>query len=433
VPQWSTGSSALAIGNLQAGIYTVTVTNIDNCTATATVSVGNNGEPFSLDLTTQSTTCEQANGFIFVTTSPTSMLHFSWSDGSSNTSLQNIASGTYSVTLTNTEGCAASKSAYVDNIDLIPNPNLTVQPDKCSRNTGSISLAPMPNTSYSWSNGATTPTIDHLAEAVYTVTITSGLCNTVSSIAIVATPTPILTITASTSPCNPADIALIAHLNSTSFGFHWNNGSSADTLKHAFAGIYTVTATDFFSCTATASYQVIAAPYQPFSIRASADTIYLGQAVTLSVHSNMLQPRYYWYPVSGSQSSISFKPTASQLYRVGASNIYGCAEDADKYIVVLPVDFNIPTVFTPNGDGENDFFYVVSNAPIQVINLQIYNRWGTLVYSEANNTVQNHRTDGWDGNFNSEPQPTDAYIYTLTVKTFDGKEHERKGDIVLIR
>ncbi|MEY4928166.1 MAG: hypothetical protein RI894_2604, partial [Bacteroidota bacterium] len=186
VPQWSTGSSALAIGNLQAGIYTVTVTNIDNCTATATVSVGNNGEPFSLDLTTQSTTCEQANGFIFVTTSPTSMLHFSWSDGSSNTSLQNIASGTYSVTLTNTEGCAASKSAYVDNIDLIPNPNLTVQPDKCSRNTGSISLAPMPNTSYSWSNGATTPTIDHLAEAVYTVTITSGLCNTVSSIAIVA-------------------------------------------------------------------------------------------------------------------------------------------------------------------------------------------------------------------------------------------------------
>ncbi len=433
VPQWSTGSTALAIGNLQAGIYTVTVTNIDNCTATATVTINNIGEPFSLDLTTQNTTCEQANGFIFVTTSPTSMLHFNWSDGSTNTSLQNIASGTYTVTLTNTEGCVGSKSAYVPNVGNIPSPSVVVQPDKCGRSTGSISLTPMPNLSYSWSNGATTPAINQLAEAVYTVTITEGLCSTISTITIVATPTPILTITANISLCNPNDIALIASLNSTAFGFRWSNGSSADTLKHVFTGIYTVTATDFFNCTATASYQVTTVPYQPFSIQASADTIYLGQSVTLSVQSNMLQPRYYWYPISTTQSTITFNPTATQLYRAAATNIYGCTENADKYIVVLPVDFNIPTVFTPNGDGENDFFYVVSNAPVEVLAMQIYNRWGNLVYSETQNRVQNHHTDGWDGNFNAEPQPSDSYIYTLTVKTFDGKEHQRKGDILLVR
>ena len=70
VPQWSNGANALAVGSLQQGIYTVTVTGIDNCTATASVSIGNTGNPFILDLTTQATTCEQSNGFIFCNNKP---------------------------------------------------------------------------------------------------------------------------------------------------------------------------------------------------------------------------------------------------------------------------------------------------------------------------------------------------------------------------
>ena len=433
VPQWSNGANALAVGSLQQGIYTVTVTGIDNCTATASVSIGNTGNPFILDLTTQATTCEQSNGFIFVTTSPTSTLNFMWSDGSTNTSLQNIASGTYSVTLTNAEGCAATKSKFVDNIGDIPNPVMTVFPDFCSAHEGSISLVPDPANTYTWSNGATTAEILHLAEAVYTVTISNAFCSTVSSTLVIATPQPIATITPAISPCNLNDIALVASLNSTSFGYHWNNNSTADTLKHAFAGIYTVTATDFFGCSATATYQVIAQPYQPFSIHATKDTIYLGETVTLSVHSYMELPHYYWYPVTSEKASVTFAPTASQMYQAAATNALGCTEDAQYYIVVLPVDFNIPTVFSPNGDGENDFFYVISNAPILVLNFNIYNRWGNLVYSQAESRVQDPKTDGWNGNFNGEPQPTDTYIYTLTIKTFDGKMHARKGDVLLIR
>ena len=101
--------------------------------------------------------------------------------------------------------------------------------------------------------------------------------------------------------------------------------------------------------------------------------------------------------------------------------------------MVLPVDFNIPTVFTPNDDGQNDYFYVISNAPVRVFDFKIYNKWGNLVYNEAEGRVNDYKTDGWNGKFNGEPQPSDTYIYTILIKTFNGKVHSRKGDILLVR
>lgn len=434
VPQWSNGVAGLAIGNLSAGIYTVTVTNIDNCTASQTVPITNQGEPFTAALTTEAATCEQANGRIFVTTNAISTVSLAWSDGSTNVSLQAIRSGNYSVTLTNAENCTTQVSIFVPNIGVLPRPTAWITADKCSANTGSITLtSDSLTTQYRWNTADTTAQLLNLAGGVYSVTISQGFCSTASTFLVVSTPPPVATIQTTASLCDPNDIALIASFSASSFGFLWNNGSTTDTLKHAFTGIYTVTITDVFGCTATASQTIENTPSLPFTLQSSADTIYLGETVTLFAPTTMQNPRYYWYPIAGSRPVLTIAPTASQRYFVGVSNPFGCTENATAYVVVLPVDFAIPSVFSPNGDGENDYFYVVSNAPVRVSEFKIYNRWGNVVYDKPDGIVENHKTDGWDGTFNGEPQAADTYIYTFIVTTFDGKQNTRKGEFLLVR
>jgi len=86
----------------------------------------------------------------------------------------------------------------------------------------------------------------------------------------------------------------------------------------------------------------------------------------------------------------------------------------------------LPTAFSPNGDGENDILYV-RGAAIKTLDLRIYNRWGQLIFETTSQAI------GWDGTFNGEPQPIEAYGYVLTVSFIDGTSKTLKGNITLLR
>jgi len=86
----------------------------------------------------------------------------------------------------------------------------------------------------------------------------------------------------------------------------------------------------------------------------------------------------------------------------------------------------LPTAFSPNGDGENEILYV-RGAAIKTLDLKIFNRWGQLVFET---TTQTH---GWDGTFNGEKQPVEAYAYVLNATFIDGTSKVMKGNITLLR
>ena len=92
---------------------------------------------------------------------------------------------------------------------------------------------------------------------------------------------------------------------------------------------------------------------------------------------------------------------------------------------VTPI-IGLPTGFSPNGDGENDILYV-RGAAILTLDLKIYNRWGQLVFETKN------QENGWDGTFNGQPQPIDAYAYVLVASFIDGTNKTLKGNITLLR
>ena len=88
---------------------------------------------------------------------------------------------------------------------------------------------------------------------------------------------------------------------------------------------------------------------------------------------------------------------------------------------------DIPNVFTPNGDGTNDYF-VVDNHGMETLNMLIFNRWGAKVYEW--NTTQT----AWDGTgLDGEDVADGVYFYLLTAVGEDGHPYEEKGNVILIR
>jgi gliding motility-associated-like protein len=108
-----------------------------------------------------------------------------------------------------------------------------------------------------------------------------------------------------------------------------------------------------------------------------------------------------------------------------------CADTVVKYInVEIPSGIEIPNVFTPNGDGTNDVFFL-HIANISKVTITIYDRWGNLVYdltSEKGNNIE------WDGkNQKGVPVASGVYMYTLKATGKDGAEYEKQGNITLLR
>lgn len=108
------------------------------------------------------------------------------------------------------------------------------------------------------------------------------------------------------------------------------------------------------------------------------------------------------------------------------SNELGCADTA--YKAVMPTLWLwIPNSFTPNGDNLNDIFKIEGLA-MQEYELMIFDRWGSQVYFEDENSVRK----GWDGTVNGNRAPMGAYVYRVTVLGDDGQLMERTGTVTLV-
>ncbi len=85
-----------------------------------------------------------------------------------------------------------------------------------------------------------------------------------------------------------------------------------------------------------------------------------------------------------------------------------------------------PTAFSPNGDGINDIYAALSDS-VKVFELNIYNRWGELVFTSNDLSI------GWDGFFKGTEQPLDTYVYVAHATLFNNKKKNYKGILTLLR
>jgi gliding motility-associated-like protein len=109
----------------------------------------------------------------------------------------------------------------------------------------------------------------------------------------------------------------------------------------------------------------------------------------------------------------------------------GCvSEQMDDSLTILPLpcpEFYVPSAFSPNRDGHNDVFKFVAGGMASVEMFNVFNRYGQLVYSSADIHA------AWDGKYKGTDQPCGAYIYLIRGKDLNGKEHSKKGTVILVR
>lgn len=91
------------------------------------------------------------------------------------------------------------------------------------------------------------------------------------------------------------------------------------------------------------------------------------------------------------------------------------------------IPIQIPSAFTPNGDGKNDKFKPLIPVPLTSYSFQIYNRWGQVIFETKK------YNEGWNGNYKGEQQPNGAYVYFISFSDDTGATVVKKGTLLLIR
>ena len=149
------------------------------------------------------------------------------------------------------------------------------------------------------------------------------------------------------------------------------------------------------------------------------DTVYLesmvdivmlpGQRVTLRPQTDASQ--FSWSDQAGLSNYHTQYPIASPqettTYTLTASNVAGCEKTGEVTVTVLK-NLIVPNSFSPNGDGVNDTWEIEGLEAYPNVSLQVFNRWGTLVFSS------NGYSSTWEGRFNGAPLPVGMYYYTLS-------------------
>ena len=106
-----------------------------------------------------------------------------------------------------------------------------------------------------------------------------------------------------------------------------------------------------------------------------------------------------------------------------------CTDTAYDYVYVKPeYIFFAPNTFSPNGDGNNDLFYG-QGIGIKHYKMQIYNRWGDLIFESSDQKVQ------WNGKANKGKKAVqqDVYVYVFEITDFQNLPHTYVGHVTVIR
>ena len=448
---WTNTSTSSFVAS-SAGTYSVILTNtLSLCTTTVPVIITSNTVG---PVATYSAACN--SGTISLNASSTAGIALGWlaptlpfpspvsNPGTS------TASGVFTLTATNlATGC---KTTYTLQ-SAIPNLSVSVTPQMsvtCIASTlQATSSSSLAGVVFTWYNGVTTSTINPYpitAGGTYTTTASfPGGCATQSVITITSNTLANVNITSPSTiiPCSTNSIALTAN---SSVGGPYTYLWSAPTATGSSyvvsnAGVYTVTAINSVNgCTATATKAVIretinasfiANPYQglmPLSVNFT-------NTIVNTPSNSVVHPRDSGnspttFTTTGPSVSPSTIYVSPGLYMVVLTATKGfCVDTAIRFIKVdIISELKVPNVITPNGDGNNDIFFLDALNMGQ-ITMTVFDRWGIKMFEHTDTGKMS-----WDGKNTSGTVVTDGtYFYIIKASGLDDKGYDLKGTITVFK
>lgn len=219
-----------------------------------------------------------------------------------------------------------------------------------------------------------------------------------------------------------------------SFGDAGTASTSPASHFYTSSGTWNVTliVTSNYGCSDTITQPVVIypSPTAAFSANPSA-AANTTQQVQFTDQSYVNINSWWWDFGDSTSASIAQNPTHSWqnpgTYPITlvVTDTNGCTDTTIvDYIISTPPA--VPNGFSPNGDGQNDIFWV-RGGPFTQLELRIYNNWGELIFVGAS------QAEGWDGTRDGVPQAMGVYLYTVHAVTPDDKSYDLSGDVTLLR
>jgi hypothetical protein len=266
---WSNSVTTANNPNLNAGAYNVTVTDANGCSTTSLANVADGCAGCNLIASNVFTNvlCNgESTGSIDLTPlAGTAPYTYNWGGGVTTQDLTGLAVGTYTVTVTDVNGCTTTSSAIITEPVTALSASNVVTNILCNGDlTGAINLTATGGTgayTYDWGAGLTTEDLNGLSDGTYSVTITDANgCTTTSSATITEPATALSASSTSTNvSCNGSSngtVTVNVNGGTAPYSFNWGGGVTTQNITGLVAGTYTVSITDANGCTALTSSTV---------------------------------------------------------------------------------------------------------------------------------------------------------------------------------
>lgn len=439
---WSNAVQQANLSNVQAGGYTLSVTDAAGCRVVANATVAQ-PQAITINETLVNPTCfGRGDGSIALAANGGAGTYtFKLNNNNVQGVINGLQAGVYHVEAIDASGCSTLKD-----ISLVAPAamelNATIENEKCGApNTGSVSINVIGGNApytYTWNNSMTGNSINLLGAGTYVVAVVDAKgCTQTKANVVSASQGLKVAVAANELPCNVAKgEASITVLNGLApYTFAWANGAITPSLNNVLPGTYAVTIRDAAGC--AMDTVVTISNNNSFAVAVEgAAAIELGETVELkAVATGSADVSYTWVPAFGLQcptcASVTVRPAETTIYKVTAVDAtYGCVATAEANIVVgTETNVFLPNAFTPNGDGQNDVLELYGNRQsIRYFQLLVFNRWGEKVY-ETNDQFFN-----WDANYKGEKLEPGAYLYVMKIVHLNNETSRTfKGSISLLK
>lgn len=429
--QWDNGAQTSTRTNLGEGEYSVTVTDANSCTASLDITLSLGLKVVSTDIN-QIACSGEANGSIDISVGGgESPYSFAWSNGATTEDITDLPSGSYTVTITDNQSATFTGGPYeiVEPAAMTAEANITDVSDGAN---GAIDLTVsggQPAYTYAWSNNATTQDINGLEAASYSVTVTDA--NGCQQVFTFDVPVEMFRVEFDVTDvsCGGDEngrIDATPQNGVAPFSFSWSEGSTTQSISGLSGGDYAVTVTDNTGNVFNGSVTVGEPTELQIAVDVTPPNGSQGGCADAIVQGGLAPYTFQWQPINQSTPKVCGLTEGQELV-LAITDANGCQKVKDNIIIVIGECFESRKVITPNGDGKNDELFIQCATQNQN-RIEIFDRWGQLIYEQAN------YDNTWRGTDLSGTDLADGvYFWVLTVTLPNNDKRVYKNSVTLLR
>ena len=437
---WSNGAMTEDITNVVAGTYTLTATDANLCVESMDFTVSEPNAALVVTTTVRDVSCNcGGDGEIETfTQGGTAPYTYSWSGGQTTANLIPTVAGTYTVTVTDAQGCTAFTGATVNE----PTPlvaNFTVVDASCfGYEDGSIEMtvsggvAPY---SFDWGNQNSiflnnpSELLDSLPAEEYFIRVHDDNGCIVEQVINVDQPVEVVVTAVVTDPLcyegTDGSIDLTISGGTPNYSTAWSNGATTEDITGLTLGTYVYTVTDAQGCIVEDSSRL----NQPDLIEIEYDIN--GVSCIDQTDADIFVYPYggtpeYTYLWSTGSTNQHLEDVLPGMYDVIITDDQFCSETFTFEILMNSDEcVETPNTFTPNGDNYNDTWVIRNIELYPNATVKVFNKWGNEVYDTQ------IPYEPWDGTYRGKPLPAGVYYYIIVLDNEQNNEYT--GTITIIR